>query len=305
LNRVAIILLNWNSYEHTANCINSLSLCVSESFDIVVVDNGSQDGSLQKLQKQFPLVFFLPQDKNLGFAGGNNRGFEFVLTRSYEYVMMLNNDVFVEPEFLFHLVNFMDFHQEVAAVQPKIFFNRDRSIVWNGGSRYASFFGWTYSSNYMQKQGSVQKKIHEVDWITGCAMFMRTSVLKEVGFLNEDFFFFYEDVDLSFRMKEAGYKLIFHPDSIVYHIVGASHTAQTKGPEGYANPVVHYMNIRNHFWLLRTWTKWYEWPTAIIVYLVYIISFMIYFIIRFRWKKLCAVCQGIYDGFFKNYTSLR
>ena len=276
---------------------------MGEGFDIIVVDNGSQDGSIEKLQQKFDHVIFILNDRNLGFAGGNNRGFEFALENNYEYVMMLNNDTFFEPNLLFHLVNYMDFHPEAGAIQSKIFFNDDRTKVWNGGSRYAPFFGWTYSKNYMRKETELQKKIHEVDWATGCALLLRTSVLKDVGLLNENFFMYYEDVDLSFRIKKAGYKLIFHPDSVVYHIAGMSYKAKKKGRNGYDNSNLHYLNFRNHLWLLRIWTKWYQWPTALITYFSYSLAVMIYFSIRFRWKKLAAVCKGIYDGFSKKDLS--
>jgi len=302
-NRIAVILLNWNSYEHTCNCIQSLEQCVGEAFDIIIIDNGSQDGSIQKLEEEFKKVIFIKHDRNLGFAGGNNRGFEFAIEKNYEYVMMLNNDVFVQPSFLTYLINYIDYHPEVGAIQPKIFFNKDRTKIWNGGSRYASFFGCVYSKNYLRKEGQLQQTLHEVDWITGCAFLVCTSVLKEIGLLNEKFFIYYEDVDLSFRIKQAGYKLIFHPDSVIFHIAGMSHKAKKKGPEGYANPIVHYLNFRNHMWLLRTWTKWYQWPTTLIAYFTYSLSIMIYFALRLRRKKLVAVGRGIFDGFFKSYTS--
>ena len=303
MNRTAIILLNWNSYEHTANCIRSLQKCAGEGFDIIVVDNGSQDGSIQKLQQEFDQVIFLTYETNHGFVGGNNRGFQYALGKNYEYVMMLNNDVFVERFFMHHLINYMDFHPEAGAIQPKIFFNNDRTKIWNGGSKYASWLGWTYSKNYMRGQGNLQRTLHEVDWITGCALLVRSSILKEIGLLNENFFIYYEDVDLSFRIKHAGYTLMFHPDAVIYHIAGMSHKAKKKGPEGYANPIVHYLNFRNHLWLLRTWTKWYQWPTTLIAYFSYSLAVMTYFVLRFRWKKLAAVCRGISDGFFKSYTS--
>ena len=297
-----MILINWNSYYHTANCIQSLKQCVGHGFDILVVDNGSQDGSIQKLKHEFGDVIYLPFEKNLGFAGGNNRGFEYVLKHDYEYVMMLNNDVFVEPSFMFHLINYMVFHPETGAIQPKIFFNDNRLRIWNGGSRYASFFGWAYSRNYMREEGNLQSIVHEVDWITGCALLVRTSILKEIGLLNENYFIYYEDVDFSFRIKKAGYSLIFHPDSVIYHIAGMSHKAKSRGPEGYSNPIVHYLNFRNHLWLMRSWNKWYHWPTTLITYFTYSLGVMTYFVLRFRRKKLAAVCRGIFDGFFKSYT---
>ena len=302
-NRIAIILLNWNSYEHTSNCIKSLLECKGQGFDVIIVDNGSADASGAQLKKDFPHIILLQQSENLGFAGGNNRGFEYALSNGYEYAMMLNNDVFVEPSFVFHLTNYMDYHPEIGAIQPKIFFHTKRNKVWNGGSRFASFFGWTYSKNYMRNEGPIQHTLHEVDWITGCAMMVRTSILKEIGLLNENYFIYYEDVDLSFRIRKAGFKMIFHPDAVIYHIAGMSNKSKKKGPEGYANPIVHYLNFRNHLWFLRTWTKWYEWPTTLLTYFAYSLAVMTYFALRLRRKKLAATCRGISDGFFKSYTS--
>jgi GT2 family glycosyltransferase len=303
LYRTAIILLNWNSYYHTSNCIRSLKESQGESFDIIVVDNGSNDGSVQQIRYNFPDVILLGFEYNLGFAGGNNRGFEYALKNGYEYIMMLNNDVFVQRHFLYHLITYMDFHPEVGAIQPKIYFNSDRTKIWNGGSKYSSFLGWTYSKRYMRPEGKNQQLLHEVDWITGCALLLRASVLKDVGLLNEKYFIYYEDVDLSFRIKNFGYKLMFHPNSIIYHIAGESNKLKKKGPEGYANPVVHYLNFRNHLWFLRSWTKWYFWPSVLITYFSYSFAVMTYFVLRFRWKKLFAVSKGISDGLFKSYTS--
>jgi GT2 family glycosyltransferase len=300
--RTAIILLNWNSFEFTNDCLLSLRKTEGEGFDVIVVDNGSTDDSGAKLKETFPEIILLQQDSNLGFAEGNNKGFEYALQHGYEYAMMLNNDVFVHPIFLQHLINHMDLHPTIGAIQPKIYFNNDRTKIWNGGSKFASFFGWTYSRNYMRKEGSWQYKLHEVDWITGCAFLVRTSVLKEVGLLNKNYFIYFEDVDLSFRIRKAGYQLIFHPDSIIYHIAGMANTSKKKGPEGYTNPFVYYLSFRNHLWMLRAWTKWFQWPTTLITYFSYSLAVMAYFAARMRWKKLAAVGRGISDGFFKSYT---
>ncbi len=97
--KVAIILLNWNSYEHTANCIESLSAVRPANFDILVVDNGSTDGSGTALQNKFNHIIYLPNATNEGFAGGNNRGFAYAIEHDYAYSLMLNNDVFVDPTF--------------------------------------------------------------------------------------------------------------------------------------------------------------------------------------------------------------
>lgn len=300
--RTAIILLNWNSYEHTANCIASLQNVEPANFDVIVVDNGSSDGSGTLLQQNFVHIKYIQAPTNLGFAGGNNKGFEYAIAHGYEYSLMLNNDTFVEPNFLELLTNYMDAHVNVGAIQPKIFFNNNRQKIWNGGSYFLSWLGWTYSKNYMRTAGPAQNNFAEVDWITGCALLVRTSIVQQIGALNDHFFIYYEDVDFSFRIREAGYKLIFHPQSVIYHIAGMANKAKVKGKEGYANPYVHYLNFRNHIWVLRAYTKWYQWPTTFITLIAYSFAIMLYFVVRWRTTKLAMMLKGIYHGFTKQST---
>ena len=297
--RVAIILLNWNSYEHTANCIASLQKVTPANFDVIVVDNGSKDGSGLALQQKFTQIKYIQAPTNLGFAGGNNKGFEYAIAYGYQYALMLNNDTFVEPNFLALLVSYLDSHPTVGAIQPKIFFNNNRQKIWNGGSYFLSWLGWTYSKNYMRSAGPAQNKFAEVDWITGCALLVRTSIVQKIGALNDNFFIYYEDVDFSFRIRQAGYKLMFHPQSVIYHIAGMANKAKVKGKEGYANPYVHYLNFRNHIWVLKTYIKWYQWPTTLLTLFAYSLAIMLYFVLRWRITKLAMMLKGIYHGFTK------
>jgi GT2 family glycosyltransferase len=294
--KIAIILLNWNSFEHTSNCIQSLRLCDYQNFEIIVVDNGSVDGSGDLLKTNFPEIVLLASPTNVGFAAGNNRGFSYAIEQSIPYAMMLNNDVFVEPDFLSQLVNYMELHPDCGAIQPKIFFNHDRKKIWNGGSYFLPWLGWTYSKRYMRTAGVLQNQFQLVDWITGCAFLTRTSILKETGLLKEAFFIYYEDVELSFLIRSKGYQLIFHPQSVIYHIAGSSNKAKVKGKEGYSNPFVHYLNTRNHIWFLKLWTKWYHWPSTLITLFLYYLSIMFYFAFRWRIVKLKSVIRGVYHG---------
>jgi len=294
--KVAIILLNWNSFDHTSNCIESLQLCDYPNFEIIVVDNGSIDGSGNLLKAKFPKIILIASATNEGFAAGNNRGFSYAIENQFAYAMMLNNDVFVEPDFISKLINYMEAHPETGAIQPKIFFNHDRKKIWNGGSYFLSWLGWTYSKKYMRSAGALQSQFQQVDWITGCAFLTKISILKEVGLLEEAFFIYYEDVDLSFRIRSKGYQLTFHPESIIYHIAGSSNKAKVKGKEGYSSPIVHYLNSRNHIWFLKKWTKWYQWPSNLLILFLYYLSIMFYFALRWRTTKLKSVLRGILDG---------
>jgi GT2 family glycosyltransferase len=295
--KTAIIIVNWNSFNHCNNCIRSIKNSVEKDYDIIVVDNGSADNSGKLLKEEFTDIILIESPINSGFSGGNNLGLIYSIKNKYTYSFLLNNDTFVEPDFLVHLVRYMDTHIEAGAIQPKIFFHTKRNILWNGGSIYNKIFGITYSKRYLRKEGLQQKKIQEVDWITGCGFFAKNKVLEEVGILAENMFIYFEDVDLSLRIKQNGSKLVFHPESIIYHIAGSSFKNKEKTKEGYSNPNVFYLNFRNRIWFLKRYTPFYYIPTVLLYNFIYFSAFLFYFLVRRRFQKFNAVLRAIKDGF--------
>jgi GT2 family glycosyltransferase len=295
--QTALILVNWNGFEYTNQCLISLNTCI-QNFEIVVVDNGSTDESGKKLKAHHPHITLIQSESNLGFTGGNNLGITYAIDKSFEYIMLLNNDTFVEPNFLEVLVNYMNEHPEVGIVQPKIYCNHDRKLIWDGGSYFNSLFTLPYTSGALKKEQASHNKLKKVDWISGCAFFTRASILKESGLLNEKFFMYFEDVDLSFRIKKLGYQLMYHPKSVVYHIAGMSNKSLSKQKEGYVNPIVHYLIQRNRIWFLKKYTKPIFVVPTILYHTSYSIAMMIYFILRGRFKKLNALLRGIQDGIY-------
>lgn len=302
---VAIILINWNSLEVTSDCIVSLKGIQYPNYSIVVVDNGSADGSGKALKQLHPEIILIESATNLGFSGGNNLGFDFALAKAYDYTIMLNNDTFVEPDFLDHLINYMEAHQQVGAIQPRIHFNHNRALLWNGGSYYAKWWGYFYSKGENKLPTPEHLIIKEVDWITGCAFLVKTSTLKKTGLLAENFFMYSEDVDLSFRIKALGLTLMYHGDSVIYHIAGHSNKSKTKGKEGFVHPNVHYMNQRNRLWVLKKYTPWYCIPTTLLYNSIYLCGVMGYFLVRRRFSKLRAVFNAVTDGLKGNISYLR
>jgi GT2 family glycosyltransferase len=298
--KLAIVIINWNSFDLTSDTLVSLSSTSYKNYDIIVVDNFSTDNSAAQLEKDFPSIILLRSDENKGFTGGNNLGFDYAINEGYEYVMMLNNDVAVEPDFLEPLVVKLDMDEKIGGVQPLIYFYHDRELIWNAGSRYNAIFGIPYILGYYRKdKGQLQrKKQKSIDWITGCAFMIRTEVLKKVGVLKQDFFIYYEDVDLSFRIKEAGYALAYEASSVVYHKTGMSHKSKEKLKEGYLNPKVHYLNARNRLFVLKEYTQKIAIPTVILYQIIYFFGISFYFIFRRRWQKLKAWNNGIKDGLF-------
>lgn len=298
MKKLAIVIINWNSYEVTRTTILSLRKTTFTIYDIILIDNYSTDGSIELLEKEFMDIVILKSNENLGFAGGNNIGIQYSIEQGYEFTMLLNNDVEVESNFLEPLVSHLDCNQEIGAVQPLIYFHHDRTLIWNAGCKYNSWLGITISKGYNQRDKDQNERFKDkkIDWITGCAFMVRTNILKEVGALNTKFFIYYEDVDLSFRIKKAGYQLAYVPQSIIYHIAGVSHKSKEKTKEGYISSKVHYLNSRNRIWFLKKYVKIYAIPTVLLYQLIYFFAVGIYFILRRRWQKLNAWITGIRDG---------
>jgi GT2 family glycosyltransferase len=316
--KLAIILVNWNSYALTDDTLQSLYKTSYKEYDIICVDNASTDDSLSQLRNNHAGIILLTCDQNTGFTGGNNKGMQYALEHGYEYTLLLNNDVAVESDFLEPLVQALYANENLGAVQPLIYFHHDRTLIWNAGSRYNKWLGVTKTIGYNKKdkdqndkdqkerfrtdqnqnQGDTKdiQPIQKIAWITGCAFMVRTEILKKVGLLYEPFFIYYEDVDLSFRIKNAGYDLGYAPASVIYHIAGMSHKSSKKTAEGYVSPKVHYLNARNHIWLLKKYTNLLHAPTVILYQSIYYLSVTGYFIIRGRWQKIKALYKGIGEG---------
>jgi len=296
--KLAIILVNWNSFELTKDSLDSLQQTTYTNYDCILVDNGSVDSSGHELKIQFPNIILIESEINKGFTGGNNLGIDYALQNGYEYIMMLNNDVAVESNFLEPLISRLDQNPSIGAVQPLIYFHHDRNLIWNAGSKYLSWIGLPltlmyYRKDPLRKQTMQQKKI---DWITGCAFMMRSDILKNTETLKERYFIYFEDVDLSFRIKKAGYTLSYVPESVIYHIAGMAHKSKTKEKEGFLSPKVHYLNSRNRIWFLKVHTPFWAVPTTFFYQFCYYLGVSFYFIIRLRFNKLKAWLSGIKDG---------
>jgi GT2 family glycosyltransferase len=300
--KVAVILINWNSYDLTRDTLNSLQKGTYMDLDVIVVDNGSTDGSGDRLEAEFPEVIMIKSSSNTGFTGGNNLGFQYAIAQGYTYAMMLNNDVEVESDFLEPLVYALDDNKGLGAVQPLIYFHHDKEVIWNAGSVRNSWTGETITLDYNVRDSGLERRWirKNVDWLTGCAFMVRTDVLKQIGLLKEEFFIYYEDVDLSFRIRKAGFALGYEPSSVIYHIAGMSHKSKEKGLEGFLNPKVHYLNARNRLWILKQYTRKGFIPTVIIYQAGYYIAVSVYFILRGRFTKLGAWLRGLKDGLLEN-----
>ncbi|MCW9706041.1 glycosyltransferase family 2 protein [Fodinibius salsisoli] len=223
--RIFIILVNWNGWQDTIECLHSLDNLDYPNYSVIVVDNGSTDGSPEKISRAFPQVHLIESDQNLGFAGGNNLGIEQALNEGTDYVWLLNNDTVVDPDALSHLVQRMEKDTNIGICGSKLIYyhQRDTIQVLGGGSHNK----WLATTNNFGQHQSVEtsfnpQQIEEnLDFVIGASMLVSRRFLNEVGWLSEDYFLYYEELDWGIRAKPQ-FSLGFAPESVVYHKEGAS-----------------------------------------------------------------------------------
>jgi GT2 family glycosyltransferase len=295
--KVAIIIVNWNGYDLTKACLESLKILLYSNFKVVLVDNGSQDHSGENLKDEFPEIELISSTENLGFTGGNNLGIQWALHKDFDYVMLLNNDTIVEPDFLQPLVSFLEQNPDYGAVQPKIMFEKERNRIWNAGGGYFKWLGMSWSVGIGQEDHGQFDQEMDTPWITGCAILLRSDVIKQVGMLDDRFFAYYEDVEWSLRIIKSGYRLRYLPQSKIYHVAGGS-SKKTKTKEGTVPPIIHFYRTRNHLFLIRKHTNPLSFVLSLLYQTVKNAAFILILAIRGRSKKVKAIIKGQFEGLF-------
>ncbi len=223
--KVSIVILNWNGKKFLKNCLTSLSKINYPNYEIIVVDNASTDGSVPYIKNNFPKVRLLENKKNQGFAQGNNSGFKLA---KGEYILFLNNDTKVTPNFLTEMISDFKGDPKIGCIQPQIRVMRESNLIDEVGS-YISFTGFLYHFGYRKpydlKKYNVKREIFSAKG--ACIIFPR-KVLNKIGVFDRDFFIFFEESDLCFRVWLSGYKVIYEPRSLIYHVVGGDTISSDK-----------------------------------------------------------------------------
>ncbi|MGG4405951.1 glycosyltransferase family 2 protein [Geobacillus stearothermophilus] len=229
---VYVILLNYNGYKDTIECIESLEKVTYPNMKIVIVDNNSTDGSEQIIKEKFPQHTFIQTGDNLGFAGGNNVGINYALEQGADYVCLLNNDTVVEKDFLDKLVETAEKDETIGIVGGTILQYEDNKKIWYAGGYFNRIGGKAVHIKKLPKQ-----ILNEVTFITGCLQLIRRKVLLEVGLLPEEYFLYYEDLDYCMQVRNKGYRLIYDKRAVIYHKCG--------GTASYKSPISIYYSNRN------------------------------------------------------------
>lgn len=247
---VYVIVLNYNRQEDTLRAIASLKGMTYPHFKLLLVDNHSSDATVERVQSLYPDVDILGLPQNLGFAGGSNRGIAYALQRAAEFVLLMNNDVLVDPDMLSELVKAME--PDVGASAPLIYYMSNPRQIWSAGfCRHPVHLAIRDGMRGQIDEGQWHDP-WEVDYLLGCALLLRGIMLNQVGLFDERFFFYYEDLDLCIRTQNQGYRLLIVPTARMWHQVAAS--ASFDSPfRAYHLALSSVLFFRKHTRGLRRW----------------------------------------------------
>ena len=237
---VWIVVLNWNGLTDTLACVHSLRALRYPTRRIVVVDNGSTDGSVEALRTEASDrgIDLLECDRNLGYAGGNNVGIRHALDQGADFILVLNNDTVVDSMLLDELLGAAGRYPEAGCFGPWIFYMHDPERLWCTRSEWASADAAFTAPGKGRLAAELSQTPASTEYVCGAALFLRAEVASKIGLFDERFFLVYEDSDWGFRARRAGFECMTVPSARVWHKVGTSFG-------GEASPLRTYFSVRN------------------------------------------------------------
>lgn len=298
--KTAVVILNWNGKFFLEKFLPTLiNNTTDPDSEIIIADNASTDGSIEFLNEFYPGIKQILFDKNYGFTGGYNKALAQI---DAEYFVLLNSDIEVTANWLTPLIELMDSDKTIAACQPKIkSFNQKDQFEYAGAAggyidKYAYPFCRGRILDTVELDQNQYNDIREIFWATGACMMVRAELYKNSGGLDDDFFAHMEEIDLCWRFKNLGYKIMVNPDSEVYHVGG--------GTLPNNSPFKLYLNFRNNLFLLyKNLPKGKLLPRLVTRMILDGLSAII-FLLKFSLPSFNAVLKA-HLHFYKSINTLR
>ena len=282
---VVAVVLNWSAEELTAECIDSLECSQYSRLRILLIDNGSPDGSGERLHARFPTIPYLQMGQNLGYGVANNRGIEWALAHRADYVLVVNNDAVVLPEAIGRLVEAAESREEVAIVAPFIGYHDDPETGWYAGGDFSRLRG--LGVHRAPRPAESLTKPEEVSFVSGCVCLISAQAIRDVGTFAEDFFAYVEDAEFCVRLRRAGYRILFEPRAKALH-----HTPRLEDDPA---PYKIRLRDRNRRRVMRRhFGPLVRIPFLARFYVTRLILLMRYSA-RLDWPRAAAVVQGMVE----------
>ena len=221
--KVSIIILNFNGLEDTVDCLESLKKITYPNYEVIVVDNGSKVNEAEILKEMYrDYIHAIRNDRNYGFAGGNNIGIKRALDGRADYVLLLNNDTVVDESFLSELVKVCENDRRIGIVGPKVYFYDKPDVISSAGAKIDFYRGEFPPIGENEVDYGQYDKVRDVDYVSGCALMVKKEVVERVGFLDPRYFLYTEEVDYAVRVRKAGFNIVFVPKAKIWHKIGRS-----------------------------------------------------------------------------------
>jgi GT2 family glycosyltransferase len=214
--RILILILTYNGSRYIEDCLSSLQQLTypPDAFEILVVDNASTDDTVAAVRREWPGVRVVENERNLGFAGGNNVGLRYAIGQGFDYVYLLNQDTVVTPDFLTETLAVVRQDSTIGAAQSKLLLYDEKDKINTVGNEL-HYLGFGYAGGHRTPDHEMD--VAEIAYASGACVLLRVSALKDVGLFYENLFLYHEDLDLGWQLRLAGYKIMLSPRSVVYH----------------------------------------------------------------------------------------
>jgi hypothetical protein len=253
--KVSIIILNWNGVEDTMECLESLKKITYPNYEVIIVDNASSGNDVNILREKYgEYIHVIANDKNSGFPEGCNIGMRHALGKGTDYLLLLNNDTIVDPAFLTEMVKVAESDPSIGIIGSKIYYYYFPNRIQSAGGKIIWWLG--YISIYGEAEDTGQyDEMAERDYLYGTSLLIKKSVVENISFMDTYFFFGPEELDYCTRAKRAGYKVIYLPQSKVWHKVGVSRAKVSQFPElrDFIRKSAGYRTYKYDYRLFRTY----------------------------------------------------
>ncbi|MGF7081631.1 glycosyltransferase family 2 protein [Mucilaginibacter sp. UYCu711] len=285
--KVAIVILNWNGLKHLRQFLPSVLTSTWPNLDIVVGDNASVDGSVEFIQTTYPNIRIIQNDANYGFTGGYNRVLAQV---EADYYILLNSDVEVHPGWIEPVITLMESDPLIAVAAPKIKSYNQKNYFEHAGAAggFIDSFGYPFCRgrivNETEQDNGQYEQSGEIFWASGASMFIKKKYWDEAEGFDEQFFAHMEEIDLCWRLKNGGYKVMYCAQSEIFHLGGGTLTAE--------NPFKTYLNFRNNLLLIKKNLPF--WKAFIVLGFRYVLDFaaLLRFLTEGKRKDAWAVSRA-------------
>ncbi len=293
---VAVVILNWNSGNEIVSCLDSVFESTHRKLTVVVVDNGSSDGSSDVIRLRYPQVQFISNPVNLGFAKGSNQGMEWAMSHGVRYVLLLNADARLHPVAIRELLSAADGENTNVVACPRMYresSNGGLARLWFACGSVKLWAGLFANPAFNQVDSPQWSVPRDMQFASGCCMLIPARALEDIGMLDERFFAYCEDIDWSIRARKAGYRLRYVPTASLWH-------GSSESPIKRSATIYRYLSTRNNIWTVRKHGSWFEIFSCLSILPFRSLLRIGRLIPDAQWDVIGAELKGLRDGLLSN-----